>query len=219
MRKSILTVSLALNGVLFSLLFFLGLQFQEELRQRFLEWKGKAGIVIFGDSIIRKGEWGRLTGYNGIRISGFDGFTTSHLKGLLEKEVISFDPEVCFISVGINDILTGIPMERTRLNYGEMIDRLLAKEIQVVVMSTLYQENNPISRERVDSLNLFLRSFCKKRRVAFMDINAMLSGPGGLKPEYSADGTHLTGDAYRIWGEEIRNCLNILKETGADGSN
>ncbi len=204
MRKKVLSASLLLNGVLFSLLLLLSWQFKDEILQKILERKGKAGIVMFGDSLIKKGKWGSILGRNDIKVSAFDGFTTSHLKGLLEKEVISFEPDFCFIAVGINDILTGIPMERTRKNYGEMIDRLLQREIRPVVMSTLYQENNPYSRERVDSLNRFLRAFCRERSVQFMDINAKLSGPVGLKPEYSSDGTHLTGNAYRVWGEEMR---------------
>jgi len=39
--------------------------------------------------------------------------------------------------------------------------------------------------------------------VTYIDINAGLTGPEGLRPDLTFDGVHLNGEGYRIWRDEI----------------
>jgi lysophospholipase L1-like esterase len=208
MKKYVLHTSLILNGIFIVLFVITAIAFKEEILRKINERRGKAGIVMFGDSIIKKGDWRRLLDRRDIMISGFDGFTTSHLKGLVKKHVVDYEPEICFMAAGINDILVGIPLERTKSNYAAILDTLLSNSITPVLQSTLYQEDNPYSKEKVDSLNAFLRNICEQKFIPFLDINSILSDDKGLSPPYSKDGTHLTPEAYRAWSEEIKTFLS-----------
>jgi alpha-glucosidase len=207
MKKYVYKASLILNGVFLILFILLGLNYREKIIQKFLDKKEKATIVLFGDSIIKGGEWNDLLDRNDVKNSGFGGFTTSHLRWLIEKNVIEYDPKICFVEGGINDIAVGIPLERIKTNYKSLIDTLISNDITPIVQSTLYQVDNPESKIMVDSLNNFLIDYCNQKSIRYLDINSKLSTDNGLKPEYSTDGTHITESAYLIWGKEIQKIL------------
>lgn len=208
MKKIVIKASLILNGVFIILFILLGLKFKEIIIQKLIDKKEKTSIVQFGDSIIKNGKWNDLLDRKDIKNSGFSGFTTSHLRWLIQSNVIKFDPEICFIEGGINDIGVGIPIERIKINYKILIDTLISNDIIPIVQSTLYQVNNPDSKLLVDSLNNFLIDYCNQNSVKYLDINSKLSTDTGLKPEYSIDGTHLNESAYLIWAGEIKKVLN-----------
>ncbi len=207
MKKIVYKASLILNGVFIILFILLGLKFKEKIIQKLIDKKEKATIVQFGDSIIKGGKWNDLLDRKDIKNSGFGGFTTSHLRWLIQKNVIEFDPEICFIEGGINDIGVGIPLERIKINYKSLIDTLISNDIIPIVQSTLYQVDNPDSKIMVDSLNNFLIDYCNQKSIRYLDINSKLSTDTGLKPEYSTDGTHINGNAYLIWANEIKEAL------------
>lgn len=213
MKKHAFKASLYLNGVFVILFLALGFRFKEKIIQKILDTKEKATIVQFGDSIIKEGEWNELLGRNDIKNSGFGGFTTSHFRWLIKKNVIDYEPEICFIKGGINDISVGIPLERIQFNFISLLDTLRSYNILPVVQSTLYQENNPQSKILVDSLNDFLIDYCQENSIQFLDINSKLSTDSGLKAEYSRDGTHLKEGAYLIWGKEMKELLDEIESS------
>jgi alpha-glucosidase len=210
-KKSICIISFILNGVFILFLLFFGLKYQDQLMNTFMDKKKKANIVFFGDSIIKEGKWNKLLDRSDIKNSGFSGYTTSHLNWLVTKHVISYHPEICFLEGGINDIAVGIPLKRIKANYKSLIDTLLAYEIEPIVQSTLYEENNNQSKILVDSLNNFLVDYCYQNSVRYLNINSELSTDIGLKPKYSRDGTHITEVAYRIWATKIQDLLKDSK--------
>ncbi len=205
--KYINRLSLILNGFFVVIFVFLAIKNSEWLLQKFNSNEKKAPIVFFGDSIIKKGQWNKVLNRDDIQISGFGGFTTSHLVWLIDENVIDYQPKICFLEGGINDIGVGIPIERIKLNYKCLIDTLVSNNIIPVIQSTLYQENNPQSKIMVDSLNQFLKSYCSTNSLYFLDINSKLSNEKGLKSKYSRDGTHITESAYIVWGNEINKVL------------
>ncbi len=208
MKKYFYKASLILNGIFIILFILIGLKFKEKIIQKLIDKKEKATIVQFGDSIIKGGNWNDLLGRNDVKNSGFGGFTTSHLRWLIEKNVIEFEPKICFIKGGINDIGVGIPLERIKINYMSLIDTLISNNITPIVQSTLYQVDNHDSKIMVDSLNNFLIDYCNQKSIRYLDINSKLSTDNGLKPEYSTDGTHINESAYLIWAKEIKKVLN-----------
>lgn len=204
MKKYFHTASFILNGIFVVLL---GLEHREDLLQLFKDPKEKVTIVQFGDSIISNGNWNDLLGRSDVQNSGFGGFTTSHLVWLIKRNVIAYDPEICFIEGGINDISVGIPMERIKANYQGLIDTLMSNDITPIVQSTLYQVDQPKSKVMIDSLNNFLMAYCAQKSIRYLDVNSRLSDEKGLKSEYSTDGTHINKKAYLIWAEEIKKVL------------
>lgn len=165
-------------------------------------------IVMFGNSIIRQANWGKLLNRNDVINSGFSGFTTSHFVWLLKDHVIAYHPSICFLEGGINDIGVGIPLRRIKKNYKSIIDTLRANHITTVVHSVLYQRNNPTSKRTIDRLNKFLMAYSKKRNCIYLDINSKLCDKKELKKEYAKDNTHINDAAYAVWASMIKPILN-----------
>ncbi|MBN2174323.1 MAG: hypothetical protein JW731_09335 [Bacteroidales bacterium] len=209
--KAYYRISLAVNGLFLITLITLGYLFREDIFRGDGEEVDNPKIVMFGDSLIEMGNWQKLLGQTDLLNHGIGGFTTSHFIWVIHKKVIKYQPEICIMDGGINDISVGIPLDRTIKNYRSLIDTLLLHGVQPIVNSTVYQRNNPFSKVMVDSLNQFLNEYCNQKGVIYLDINSKLSSDKGLKPEYTTDGTHLTPDAYQIWGTEIKRVLSEPK--------
>ncbi|MDT0557345.1 GDSL-type esterase/lipase family protein [Ichthyenterobacterium sp. W332] len=207
MNKRIYKFSLIFNTlfIIISLLFIY--RYKEYIIQKLIKKSGEAEIVLFGDSIIKGGDWTELLNRNDVKNSGFPVYTTSHLTRIIKRNVIEYNPKICIIGAGINDINVGVPIQRIMINYQSMIDTLLTHNIKPIIQSTLYQENNPHNKILVDSLNYFLYNYCKKKSLHYLDINSELSSKDGLKSEFTIDGTHLTRNAYIIWGNKIKELL------------
>jgi lysophospholipase L1-like esterase len=213
-NKFICNGSLILNGIFIISLLILIVKFKEKINLKLFD-KKKAKIVMFGDSLTKICKWEDVLNRNDIKNSGVGGTTTSDFVGLIHQNVIAYQPEICFIEGGINDMVVGISLDRIKRNYKSLIDTLVANGITPVVQSTLYQEDNPTSKILVDSLNNFLMDYCSIRGLYYLDINSKLSNDKGLKPEYSENGTHITEKAYAVWGKEINALLHQIesKET------
>jgi lysophospholipase L1-like esterase len=209
--KLIYKLSIVLN-----LFFIIGLsvtiyQFWEPISKKFFD-KKKAKIVMFGDSITQKGDWEALLNRDDVKNSAVGGTTTTDYVGMVHKNIVRYKPSICFIEGGMNDILIGISVERTKQNYRRVLDTLVANKIVPVVQSTLYQENNPDSKIMVDSINAFLADYCLTREIYYLNLNAILSSSTGLKPEYSLDGTHINEKAFEVWSEEVKRVLEKLEK-------
>lgn len=212
LKFNILKTSLILNGILLLTVIFILIEFKEELFSSMDKEVNSVNIVMFGDSIIDDADWGKLLNRNDIKTRGFRGFATSQFRWIITDSVIKYNPKICFLSGGINDIGSGIPVERTKLNFKDLIKTLVSNNILPVIQSTLYQENNPKSKILVDSINNFLKDYCARKNIYFLDINSKLSSNIGLKPEFSSDGTHLTQSAYKIWSSEVTKVLKLIEK-------
>ncbi len=181
------------------------------------EAQGNYKVVMFGNSLIEGGgNWNEKLGRNDVRNSGRGGFTTSHFVWLLDDHVIKFQPEVCVLEGGINDMGVGISAERIKQNYQNMVDRLLEKNIAPILTGVFYvsQENDSDNADKaamIDEVNAFLQELAKSKKIAYIDINPQLSENKRLKKQFTTDGVHLTEVAYNIWAEEIKKVLNSKK--------
>jgi lysophospholipase L1-like esterase len=89
------------------------------------------------------------------------------------------------------------------------VSRLRESGVKVFIQSTL--PCNEVKAEwiscaaiqgKIGELNRRLVGLASGN-VVYIDINAGLAGPGGLKPDLTYDGVHLNGEGYRIWKDEI----------------
>jgi lysophospholipase L1-like esterase len=209
-KSKYLKISLILNFIFILIIILLSYKYvQKSIDRTFLD--KDIEIVMFGNSITAWGEWETLLDRNDLLTSGFPGYTSSHLKLLIANNVIKYNPVICFIMVGINDIQLGIPMHLIKSNYISMLEDLKKNRITPVVESVLYAVDNPEINNEVDSLNRFLIDYCNTNNIDYLDINTKLSTSNGLKPEYSTDGIHLNKKAYDIWAQEIKRFLNSIE--------
>lgn len=170
-------------------------------------------IVMFGNSLTANGHWDKGLGRSDVKNSGTGGFTTSHFVWIIQDQVLKYQPKICFLEGGINDIGVGIPLERTFQNYQSLVDTLLSHHIIPVLQSTLYvnftnnEKENMHHNQMVESLNVFLQSLATSRNIMFIDLNQYLSENKKLKKEYTTDGVHVNEAAYRIWYAELEKVL------------
>lgn len=173
-------------------------------------------IVMFGNSITANGKWDKGLTRQDVKNSGTGGFTTSHFVWIIKDQVLKYQPKICFLEGGINDIGVGIPLERIYKNYESLVDTLIRHKIIPVLQSTLYVNfpNNEVENNHhnsmVDSLNIFEKNLSESRRIEYLDLNKFLSKNKKLKMEYTTDGVHVNDEAYRIWYSELKEVLKRL---------
>lgn len=200
--------SLLLNILFLSGWLALGWHFRERVLQFYLTWKGKADLVFFGDSITAQGDWNTLLNRCDIKNSGIPGLGLIHLKEEINQQVLSYQPRFCLVMGGINDLtLFERTASETIADYREILSKLQEANIETVVQLTLYERKNPVSQNKVDSLNRWLVSYCDSVKIKTIDPNLWLSDHSGLLKEFARDRTHLTQSAYHTWADHLKTEL------------
>lgn len=207
--KTLLRISVGFNVLLFAALVSLALIYRDKILQRFVTIKGNPAIVMYGNSITAQGKWVELLGRVDVMNNSLPGQTTYHFLQLLQTHVINLHPKICFVKGGINDITLGVSVERLRGNYQAILQEIQKNNIIPVVTLTTYEQNDPYSKGEIDKLNDFLRIYCKKREITYIDLNQFISDSTGLKAEFAVDKTHLNAKAYEVWANEIKKILKL----------
>jgi lysophospholipase L1-like esterase len=167
-----------------------------------------ASTVMIGDSLTDGAEWKEM--FPGVAVAnrGVDGDTTA---GILRRMdgIMSARARKAFIMIGINDFKEGRTVDEVFQDYRSIVSRLEEGGMKVFVQSTLLCNEAKAGwiactaiQRKIRELNRRLAGLASAK-VAYIDINAGLSGPEGLRPDLTIDGVHLTGEGYRIWRDEI----------------
>jgi len=203
-------LSLILNIFLIFSIMLIAYKYRAKIYDKFASFR-TYNIVMFGNSLTSQGNWNIDLNRTDIKNSGTGGFTSSHFVWIIDGSVLKYNPKICFIEGGINDIGVGIPLSRTYKNYESIVDTLIKHKIEPVLQSTLYvnQPYDSVTNSKVDSLNYFLSNLAAKRNIVFLDLNPYLSENKKLKKEFSKDGVHIKESAYKIWIREINKILEI----------
>ncbi|MCF2490138.1 GDSL-type esterase/lipase family protein [Dyadobacter sp. CY347] len=202
-----LVASVALNALLVISICVFSYIYRDKIMQRFVAMKGNPTIVMYGNSITAQGKWTALLNRTDVMNNGLPGMSTYHFLQLLPTHVINLHPKICFVKGGINDITVGVSQERMQGYYKAILDKIIESKIIPVVTLTVYEQNDPVSKKEVDTLNDFLIKYCQENQVDYIDLNPFISDSTGLKAEYAVDKTHLNEKAYEIWAREIRKVL------------
>jgi hypothetical protein len=165
--------------------------------------ESRSRIVMLGDSITNGCEWSELLSRNDVVNRGISGDTTD---GILTRidQIISLRPQKVFLMIGINDLYKEIPVSKILSNYQDIITKLRAENIEVLVQSTLNVKKNVTQRNlQVNELNRGLRTYCRDHGIRFIDLNRILAPDGFLLDKYSNDVVHLMGEGYAKWKDAI----------------
>ena len=213
--------SLMLNVISIIGFVFIGYKLRTEIYNKISSQKSyKYNIVMLGSSFTAAGNWKKGLNRIDIKNSGISGYTTSQFDWRLKESVIKYNPKICFIQAGINDIEVGIPLNRTFMNYQSIVDRLIKNKIEPVLQSIFYVNYSSnhffadltnLTNSRVDSLNNYLSTLAIKKGIEYIDLNQYLSVNGKLNKKLSNDGVHINDLGYKIW---IREVDKILKTKG-----
>jgi len=172
---------------------------------------GENRVVFFGDSIT---DIWKLADYfpgKPYLNRGIGGQTTPQMLVRFRQDVIDLQPKVVVILAGTNDIAgnTG-PMrnEDIEANYASIAELARTHGIHIVYASVLpvhnYTERSkdffaqrPTSR--ILELNTWLKDYCAKNKIVYLDyFSALVDDKGLLKKELAEDGLHPNDAGYKI---------------------
>jgi len=168
-------------------------------------------VVFLGDSIT---EYWKLPNYFPGKLyinRGVDGQTTPEMLVRFRQDVIHLHPRVVVILAGTNDIagVTGPTLnEDIEANYASMAELARAHRIRMVFASVLPVHNYTHDAEesfalrpraRILALNKWLKDYCAKNRLVYLDyFSALVDERGMLQRALADDGLHPTDAGYRI---------------------
>lgn len=171
----------------------------------FASLPGGREIVFLGDSLTAGGLWSEHFPGREIANRGVIGDTTQRLLARLD-EVTSRRPELVLLMIGINDLGQRVPLPEIERRYEEILQRLQGSGATVVVQSVLLvgQGSRKAAPGQIDALNAWLEKAAARHGGRFLDLNPALAPEGHLAAAYTTDGTHLTGEGYLRWAEQLQ---------------
>jgi lysophospholipase L1-like esterase len=167
-------------------------------------------VIMLGDSITEGCEWAEMLGRGDVLNRGIGGDTSAGVLRRLD-DVLALKPAAVCLMIGINDLGNRTPVADVAGNCRSILDALLAAGVpRLVVQSVLPLRRvaaNPyraiVSDADIAALNSALRRLAADHGAAYLDLHTLLSRPDGLPAEYTNDGLHLTGAAYRVWAAQL----------------
>jgi lysophospholipase L1-like esterase len=160
-----------------------------------------ADIVMIGDSITNNGEWQEM--FPGVSIAnrGIASARSDHILRRLPT-ILESTPKEAFLMFGVNDLSILQSVDVTFANYKEIVAKLQAAGVAVVIQSTLECSRSHCGEvvDHIKELNARLRDFAASKNIRYIDINAGLTSESeGLLRQFTFDGIHLTGPGYVKW--------------------
>lgn len=175
----------------------------------------KEGTIVFlGDSITDGGEWGELFPDSNVINRGINKDTT---QGVLERidTIVDDNPSNIFIMVGINDLDLSVPVETTKRNYKSFIEEIRNKSPNTqIYIQSLFPLNNELNGSKVSSesivdLNKYLENLSSEYdNTNFVNLYPHFQIDNQMDKKYTNDGTHLNGEGYLLWKEQITGFVN-----------
>lgn len=168
-------------------------------------------VVFFGDSITDG--WKLADYFPGKPYvnRGISGQTTSQMLVRFRQDVIDLSPKVVVILAGTNDIAGNTGPARTEdieANLASMAELARTHRIHVVFSSVLPVHNyTPQAQDffsqrppvRILELNRWLKDYCTKNKVLYLDyFSALVDDKGMLKQDLANDGLHPNDAGYKL---------------------
>lgn len=186
-------------------------------------------LVFLGDSIFEFGEWHELLGDPHAVNRAIKGDDTSTVLRRIDQ-IVEGQPKKIVLCLGINNLQKRMGLERTKREYHEIVNKLLAgsdrTEVWLVpafpVNPWLYKQHIvPIhggihmpTVDEVSNLNRFLQQTASNHpRVHHVAVPEVLDSSGRLAEQYTIDGLHLNGAGLRIVAHQVQRALAESEST------
>jgi lysophospholipase L1-like esterase len=173
------------------------------------------GLIYFiGDSHTEAFELNEYLDNSKVRNRGVWGDVTI---GVLKRidSIVNLKPSKVFLLIGVNDILSGVSVNKAYNNMTEIVNKIKTKSPSTsIYIQSVLPTNNKIFRSNSSAtvsviiLNQKYKLLADNKKVKFVDLYSSFEEKGGLKKEYSFDGLHLTGQGYLAWSSLIKQYLN-----------
>ncbi len=167
-------------------------------------------VVFMGDSITQGWKLDQAFPGKPYVNRGISGQTTPQMLIRFRPDVVDLKPAVVVILAGTNDIAgnTGpMTLKQIEDNLASMVDIARANKIRVVLSSVMpvhpsekrpqfFKERPP---EKIVELNQWIRSYCERNRIVYLDYFSAMVGPDGLmKRDLAEDGLHPNDAGHKI---------------------
>lgn len=172
----------------------------------------KNSIVFAGDSLIQRFPITEMiqSNYN-VYNRGIDGLESIELLKNIQEQIIELAPAKLFLLIGTNDVAVRRETSEIELKVKEICETAEKNvpdvKIHIISVSPLNEDimnsrinylNRRISNQHIIELNERYKKLAESNNYAFVDIYPLLLDQrGNLKEEYTTDGLHLSGAAYR----------------------
>ena len=202
--------------------YFKAEQQQKADRYRVLNRMVKKGQILFtGSSLMEQFPVNELmmTELPGkiIYNRGIGGFTTTDMLNNLDVQIFDLEPSVIFINIGTNDLngedkTLDEVLAALEKNYGEILkqisERLPETKVYLMAYYPVNEEAAPEtskgmignrSNKNMPLINARVEALAKAYGYNYINVNDGLTDEkGNLKKEYTIDGVHMYGDAYKV---------------------
>ena len=159
--------------------------------------------VMLGDSITEQGPWDAPFPTRSIVNRGYSGFTTAQLVDVA-SEIAPAQPRAVYVLTGANDIRDDRPPAWTVRHLAALLDELAsaAPDTTVLIQTILPRQDRA---NEVRATNQAITQLAADRGIEVVDLHAAFdNGFGGLRPEDSVDGIHLSETGNRRWANVLR---------------
>ncbi len=124
--------------------------------------------------------------------------------------VRAFQPDIIYISVGINDIRWNRDTDWI-VRYGAVIDEMKTFCPRIYVTNIVPVGNNFTNGDALNakalSMTMQLRDLCEEKDVAYIELDALEDRAGYLDSEYTEDGIHFNKKGYDIIHSILKSYL------------
>lgn len=183
-----------------------------------------ASVVFFGDS--RAEMWqvpANLKGFSFVN-RGIGSQTSAQVLGRFNEHILSLDPDIIIVQVGINDLKT-IPLfpeqkadiiTNCKNNIQQVVERSVSSGATVILTTIFPIGPVPLIRQpfwspdiaqAVDQVNAYLYSL-KARNVLILDTYSLLAQNGQVQSNYVYDTLHINESGYKKLNQELTKVLS-----------
>lgn len=187
-------------------------------------------VVAFGDSITAAGKWqSHIEKEYGFKVinAGVGGDTTNTAKARFKSAVINKDPDMVFISLGINDCAIDmsryVDIDTYKANMAYFIDECIKIGAKVIVnIPTPVVDEQYLTRHDSAPFEPYggpngivsvyaeaAREVAREKKVIFADLNAYFSSLGDYS-KYFPDGVHPSDAGYKMYAQVAIDALKML---------
>lgn len=166
-----------------------------------------ADVVFIGDSITANGDFQSLMPNKIVCNLGCYGDQIWDVTARIDA-VKTVKPETIYIMIGTNSLACRT-LEQTEKSYSVMADTYAETfpESRIVFLSVLpvtpKLEDGARTNTNIPVFNTFIQATAKKHNAEYIDLFSLYVLDGGLNPQYTEDGLHITQDSYSIWVDAI----------------
>lgn len=147
---------------------------------------------------------------------GVNGDTTSLMLNRIQASVLSYNPDVCFILAGFNDINNGVGYPTIVENLNTIYNSILKTGCKIIALAVLPSTSfNILKRESLCKVNLWIKNFSARNDgVIFVDTFTPMVDPASSTSAplsgVLGDGIHPNTKGAQILGKTIAAALKNL---------